>query len=798
MRIERRNSTFAHAGSLAGRSVAFVIGIAGWLAAGGSSAAWAQAPTITFVSPAGGQRGSTVDVTLSGGGLVGANAIWTDLPIVATVPQEIANNGKEAGKVVIRIQIPPDAPTGVGGIRVVTPKGVSNLRLFMIDDLQNVLKTGTNKAPAQAQRLELPCVVSGAIEAESWDYYRFSVQAGQRLTFEAVARRLGSKMDPQIKLMDLAGKELAFADDTEGLASDSRLSYTFQQAGDYVLEIRDVKYLGGADFVYRLRIGDFPAATLPFPMGGKRGTKVHVIATGQQTDAVPPLDFSVPDNPNAQVVPIELRSPTGGKVEPLVFQTGTTDEILENEPNDEAANATRFGVPQILNGRLDKPGDIDRFVFTAKKDERLVFETLSRSLGSPADVFLTIQNAQGQELASADDSTPWNFPAAANKDDARLDFKVPADGDYTVSVWDLNKRGGNEFVYRIRVAPFEPGFRLLARQFDPQKTSIDKMDVPQGAAAMLLVRPVRIEYNGPIALSVEGLPAGLTASSTVIGAGQADTLITVSAVEGAALGAMQVRVVGTADVGGKKVTEYADCSEVLSAALANMPWPPRNLTNKIAVSVAEKPFFTLEAKLDAPALGRGTALPITVTAKRAENFKDPITLAVQGLPANVDLGNKPIDKDQNQSQLTLTSKNNAPLGVHSIVVTGTGKLGDQQITIVCPAINLDLRMPIDLSLDTAGGKLAVNGKLTVKAKVNRILGFKSPIELELKNLPKGVSAPKVTIPEGGGEVDIELTAAADAAVGAVNNLSLVGTTNVAGENQTVTAANVAIEVVANK
>jgi hypothetical protein len=282
----------------------------------------------------------------------------------------------------------------------------------------------------------------------------------------------------------------------------------------------------------------------------------------------------------------------------------------------------------------------------------------------------------------------------------------------------------------------------------------------------------------------------------VIGTGQADTVITVNAADGAALGGAQVRIVGTADVNGTKVVEYADCSEMLSLALANLPWPPRNLTNKMALSVTEKPFFTLDAKLDAPALGRGTTLSVTITAKRADDFKDPITLAIQGLPPNVDLGNKPIDKDQNQVQITVTSKNNATLGVHSIVITGTGKRGDQQITVVAPAMNLDLRMPIDLSLDTAGGKIAVNGKLKMKAKVNRVLGFKPPVEVELKNLPKGVTAPKVTIPEGAAEIEIELTAAADTAVGAVNNLSLVGTTNVAGENQSVSAANAALEVVA--
>ena len=297
-------------------------------------------------------------------------------------------------------------------------------------------------------------------------------------------------------------------------------------------------------------------------------------------------------------------------------------------------------------------------------------------------------------------------------------------------------------------------------------------------------------------LSVEGLPPGLSVSQTVIGPGQTDTVITVQAAEGAPLAGAQIRIVGTADINGRKVAEYADASEVLVTALNNLIWPPQNLTQRLALAVAEKPFFTLDAKLDAPALGRGTALPITITAKRADDFKDPITLAIQGLPPNIDLGNTPIDKEKNDTKLTLTAKNNAPLGMHSIVITGTGKRGDQQITVVAPAINLDLRMPIELSLDTAGGKIAVNGKLKMKTKVNRLLGFKPPVELELKNLPKGVTAPKVTVPEGAAEAEIELSAAADAAVGAINNLSLVGTTSVAGENQAVTAPNANLDVVA--
>ncbi|MBI3468089.1 MAG: PPC domain-containing protein, partial [Planctomycetes bacterium] len=656
-----------------------------------------------------------------------------------------------------------------------------------IDDLPPVAEAGNNKTAAQAQKVDLPCAINGTMEAESWDYYRFSAQANQKVTMEIVARRLGSKLDPHIRLLDATGRMLQQATDTDGLSHDCLLQYTFQAAGDYILEVQDVRFGGGGDSVYRLRLSDSPAAVLPFPLGGKRGSKVQVTAAGPGAEGLPPVEFTVPDNPTATVVPIEFRNPATGKSAPLTFQLSTLDETIEKEPNDEPATATRFTVPQMLNGRIDKPGDIDRFVFTAKKDERIVFETVSRALGSPVDLFMTIQNAAGQEVASNDDN---------GKDDARIDFKVPADGDYTVSVWELTRRGGSEFVYRIRAVPFQPGFKLLARQLDAQKTSIDKIDVPQAAAGMILVRPVRAEYNGPVMLSAEGLPPGVTASQTVIGPGQADTVITLQAAEGATLAGAQIRIVGTAEINGQKVIEYADASEILVTGLNNLVWPPQNLTKVLGLAVTEKPFFTLEAKLDAAALGRGTALPITVAAKRADDFKEPITLAIQGLPPNIDLGNAPIDKEKNESKLTLTAKNNAPLGIHSIVVTGTGKRGDQQITVVAAAINLDLRMPIELSLDTAGGKIAVNGKLKMKAKVNRLLGFKPPVELELKNLPKGVTAPKVTVPEGAAEAEIELSAAADAAVGVINNLSLVGTTNVAGENQPVTAPNANLEVTA--
>src|SRR5262249_50551793 len=152
-------------------------------------------------------------------------------------------------------------------------RGMSNLRLFCIDDLPQVIETGTNHAPTAAQAVPLPCVVVGRTDAETTDYFKFGVTAEQRVSFEVLGRRLGSSFDPQLQLLDArTGRELpsAYSNDAPGLQTDARLTHTFKTAGEYLVAVRDVSYRGGADFHYRLRIGDFPCATTTLPLAAKR------------------------------------------------------------------------------------------------------------------------------------------------------------------------------------------------------------------------------------------------------------------------------------------------------------------------------------------------------------------------------------------------------------------------------------------------------------------------------------------------------------------------------------------------
>ncbi len=74
---------------------------------------------------------------------------------------------------------------------------------------QRCLRRRINASLATAQQLELPVAVEGAAKAESRQYYKFHVEAGQRLSVEVLARRFGSPLDPFVRLLDDRGQELA-------------------------------------------------------------------------------------------------------------------------------------------------------------------------------------------------------------------------------------------------------------------------------------------------------------------------------------------------------------------------------------------------------------------------------------------------------------------------------------------------------------------------------------------------------------------------------------------------------------
>ncbi len=155
-------------------------------------------PSLSHLQPAGIPSGKPVDVVFHGGNLAGPTGVWSDLPLTVELTPGIEGNGTQAGSVSYRLSVPEGTPPGVAGIRVATGEGTSNLRLLLIDDLPPAVDAGNNHSPPTAQAVSLPMAVDGACDGEASDFYKFSVAAGQRVSVEVYARRLGSPLDPVI------------------------------------------------------------------------------------------------------------------------------------------------------------------------------------------------------------------------------------------------------------------------------------------------------------------------------------------------------------------------------------------------------------------------------------------------------------------------------------------------------------------------------------------------------------------------------------------------------------------------
>jgi hypothetical protein len=581
-----------------------------------------QAPTLAPVLPLGVQRGTTLELTLTGTNLAEPTGLWTSFPAKVTIPTD-RNNGKSPTSLRVKFEVPADAPLGFHSLRLATRRGMSNARLFCIDELPQVAEVATNRSPDKAQLVPVPCVVVAKADAEVTDYFKFTVKAGQRLSFDVLGRRLGSAFDPELTLYDSAGTELpgGHSNDAPGLQTDARLSYTFKNAGAYVVAVRDTTYRGAPDFHYRLRIGDFPCATTPLPLAAKRGSKVTVRFSGTALDGVAPVEVQVPSDPAVAAVQVAPKGPSGLHGWPVELAVSDLDEGLEKEPNNDAARANRLTVPGAVTGRFETAEDVDCYVFSAKKGQRVIIEAHAMEHHSPTEVDLVLRNARGAQLQASNPAAP-----------PRLDFTAPADGDYVVEARHLHGWGGPDEVYRLTLVPFAPDFSLTL--------PLDRFDVPAGGTTSLPIRVGRAGYNGPVEVSVVG-PKGLS-GQVVIPAGPPrpptvpSGVLTLKAAD-LPPGPLVFHVQGKATINGKVVVKFASVAGVLSQSLANLPVPPRTMIHSVGLAVTEKPPFSLSVKPDAPYAPPGKPTTLTVTLTRAPGFAGEVGLVALGLPPGVTL-----------------------------------------------------------------------------------------------------------------------------------------------------------------
>jgi hypothetical protein len=548
---------------------------------------------------------------------------------------------RNASKIKVRFTVAADAIPGVRDFRIITPHGASTVGQIVVARDPVVNESADNDTLAKAQEIALPATVCGAIEkAEDLDFFKFKVEAGTGLTFHVRSQRLLNRLhdmqirvDPMITLKTAAGVTLAANDNY--YAGDPLLYHKFEQAAEYVLEVRDVRYQGNADWTYSIEINSRPFVTQALPLAIKSGVETKLSLVGYNLPADPSLSLTLPAE-----TPAGLRwvsPPVGGQPanDFALLITGYTT-VPEAPPSaapaagsaeataaaaNPTATAQLFAVPAVVTGRIDNPGESDRYAFEAKAGDKLTFEVVARRAQSGLDPFLRILNDKGAPISEADDMT---FDRVISADSFLENWSAPADGKYLVEIRDLHLRGGPQYTYAVQVSQSEPHFLI---EIDSDKTLL-----APGIASVFYVRALRKNgFAGDIQLAVEGLPPGVTAVAGKILANANDGCVILQAAADAPDSAANIRVLGTAThpvPNGQPLALAAvahPMQEYYSPGGGRATYPVELHT----VSVADPmDIRSIKLSMTNVVLKPGASAKIEVEIERAAGFKGNVTLDV--------------------------------------------------------------------------------------------------------------------------------------------------------------------------
>ncbi len=706
----------------------------------------ADSPVAIYVFPAGGQRGSNIPFRMGGYDLhngcplemVGPgikpsanvdkaeHTIWFEGPVIP-LPDSQAQESYPRD-CIGQVAIDADAPLGWRRLRVRNSQGVSNWLKFVVGDLPEVVEHEIDGAPLPTA-VDTPVTINGRIfPREDVDVWTFQAKKGHTYNCDVMAERLGSPLDSHLIIIDPQGAVIA--ENADHFGKDSRLQFTAIETGTYQVRIHDENFGGLQHYVYRLTITDGPYLESIYPLGGSVGSTVAFELSGQNliettVEQKLPEQIEGGDRTFWSTQLSKLSRLSNG----VPLELSSLPELLEQEPAPD--NNTMLAVqepvrwPAVLNGRIDRAGDIDAWRFEARKGDSIDFEVHASSLGSTIDSVLTINDDQGKELMANDDREK-------GQTDSRLVFRAPQDGLYELRVRDqFANRGGIAFGYRIWMQATEtaPDFELQVAQ--------DLLHVPRGVDTKVKVKVVRKNgLNGPINLTLSGLPEDVTVAGTAVAEKKNETDLVFHASDTARIQVTELRIEGT--------TTHGDQSMVRSASFsAKTPSdrPAESMTLAVSVPTPFKIFGQFETKYAARgstyirhfSINRGGFTgPIVVgLAERQVRHLQGVTGPTIVIPENVSEFDYPlhlapwmeIGRTSRTCLMGVGEITDQDGTVHQVSFT-SGEQFDQIIVLVDPG-------QLDIRLNRSSVKAIAGGEAEIEVRIGRGNGVAGPVAITL-------------------------------------------------------------------
>ena len=284
---------------------------------------------------------------------------------------------------------------GIGMIRLRGSGTASDWTPILVDD------TPFGEAP-NGWIETWPAIVYGKCESLKMAEFRFSMRRNQEASIQLFATRIGSRLDPVLIIKDPSGRELSHFDDSHPNHGDPEIRFKASQTGMHTIQIKDLNFEGGPRHFFLLKLD---RAMKQFPL---------------LTDLVP-----------EKALPF----------------------VREIEPNSNQNQAQNVAVPSRLSGGFDQTNDVDWFRLEVKS-RRVLIVGASRSIGSPANLWLRLVNSEGVKIVDASPALPLEIVLSA---------PIPAEAVF-LRVEELNGLGGPGFDYALDLLPTDQRFDMTTDQ----------------------------------------------------------------------------------------------------------------------------------------------------------------------------------------------------------------------------------------------------------------------------------------------------------------------------------------------
>jgi len=677
-------------------------------------------PELTHLSPLGGQRGTTVEVTATGQHLDGATTLlFADPGITSSLKKDAPNTSNTC---TFTVRLPAATKPGRCDARLHGKFGLSNPRAFIIGTLAETSLPTIATAREKATPLAMNTVVNSSTSAGARAWFKLNPGAAQRVFINLESP--DTRLEPRVSIADATGRTIRQFGVTE------TADFQAEAHADYFVEVHDLLYRGGADHRFRLSASsEAPPQQRTRSMAGAFTDdaeigRINGEAVKHLNDATP---HELPLAPPCEYISV---FPAGGKPATFTFNAKKGDVWWIDVLSHRLGHAT---APALVLERIEKQAD-----------------------GTMKGAFIS----EGVAADPSSSATGFNLEIR----DCALRFEAKNDALCRVKLRDGFNTSPNSprLPFRLAIRRETPDFRLIAvpdqppRARAPTSAYLLPPTLRRGGIASLRVFVRRQDgFAGEITLKADGLPPGVTCPGAILGNGDESTSLTFLADEKAAPWAGFVRIFGTARIKDGDVQHEARAGGLVRTVNDTRQDSFQcRLVDGIALAViADEAPVLLDPQVDGAIEAKpGDKIKFDVKVVRRGGYEQPLKLRpfVLGDPeksAAIQL-DAPAKADKATIEINLASLNVKP-GWHTFVLTGPAdRVKYKKNADEIPAAEAEVKRLAEEAAKASAAAKGATGEAAKDAtqKVKAAEQAKAAAEKRAKDLAKQAEPKDMTFP----------------------------------------------------